>query len=281
MTLRDTAQQVLTEARDGIAWIALYKKGRSWSAEPFWSDYDEKTGTLTFDSDDLPSIHEILEADPNAVIVNGYVSNLGDSEHMTRDTLTAFLRWQYEGQYFRLADHIRQDAQAEAQPAADRYLEQVAQADSLDELDTITEAAANDDTLTGAEYEAVHAAALRKAQGWDPQNQREEPAQSEGTEAPANRPMYKTILEALEIFDSLDPASVHTITEDVSGETMTGTPAELVQRIIEQDKRTGGNISHKAETVEACAIIEAAYAIADGEAITTDDRRAVWTGCKR
>ena len=90
--------------------------------------------------------------------------------------------------------------------------------------------------------------------------------------------MYKTITEALAIFDGLDPSSVHTITEDVSGETTTGTPAELVRRIIEQDKRTGGNISHKAETVEACAIIEAAYAIADGEAITTDDRRTVWTG---
>lgn len=39
--------------------------------------------------------------------------------------------------------------------------------------------------------------------------------------------MYKTILEAVAIFDSLDPASVHEITEDVSKETMTGTPAEV------------------------------------------------------
>ena len=172
-------------------------------------------------------------------------------------------------------------AQAEAQPAADRYLEQVAQADSLDELDTITEAAANDDTLTGAEYEAIHAAALRKAQDWDPQNQREEPAQSEGTEEPTSRPMYKTIPEALAIFDGLDPASVHTITEHTTGETMTGTPAELVQRIIEQDKQTDGNINHGFTSVEGAAIIEAAYALSDGEAITTDDGRTVWTGRKR
>lgn len=64
-------------------------------------------------------------------------------------------------------------AQAEEQPAADRYLEQVEQADSLNELDTITEAAANDDALTSAEYETIYAAALRKAQGWDPQNHQE------------------------------------------------------------------------------------------------------------
>lgn len=162
-----------------------------------------------------------------------------------------------------------------------KYMEQVEQADSLDELDSITEAAANDDTLTGAEYEAIHAAALRKAQGWDPQNQREEPAQSEGTEEPATRPMYKTIPEALAIFDSLDLSSVHTITEDVRGETMTGTPAELVQRIIEQDQETNGNVNHGFTTVEGAAIIETAYALSDGEAITTDDGRTVWTGRKR
>jgi len=33
--LRTTAQQVLEEARDGIAWIALYKEGRGWG--PFAS----------------------------------------------------------------------------------------------------------------------------------------------------------------------------------------------------------------------------------------------------
>lgn len=158
--------------------------------------------------------------------------------------------------------------QAEAQTTADRYLEQVAQADSLDELDTITETAAMDDTLTGAQYEAVYAAALRKAQEWDPQNQQEA----------ASRPMYKTIPEALAIFDSLDPSSVHTISEDVSGETMTGTPAELVRRIIEQDQETGGNISHGAETVEGWAIIEAAYAIAGNEAVTNQDGTHKWTG---
>ena len=93
--------------------------------------------------------------------------------------------------------------------------------------------------------------------------------------------MYKTIPEALAIFDELDPASIHTISEDVSGETMTGTTAELVQRIIEQDKQTSGNVSHGAETVEGWAIIETAYALLGGEAITTDDGRHVWSRRKR
>lgn len=93
--------------------------------------------------------------------------------------------------------------------------------------------------------------------------------------------MYKTIPEALAIFDELDPVSIHTISEGVSGETMTGTPAELVRRIIEQDKETSGNISHGAETVEGWAIIETAYALLGGEAITMDDGRHVWSRRKR
>lgn len=57
-------------------------------------------------------------------------------------------------------------------PAA-HYMEQVEQADSLGELDSITETAANDDTISTADYETIHAAALRKAQSWGPQNKRE------------------------------------------------------------------------------------------------------------
>ena len=155
MILRNAAQQVLTEAREGIAWIILYKEGRGWSAEPFWPDYNEKAGTLTFDSDDLPRIHEILTADPSAVIVNSYESNLGDTESMSRDTLASFLRWQYEGQYSRLSDRI--------QPTAARYLEQVEHADSLKRLWSIYQAATNDDTVSAAQCSTIYRAAALQA----------------------------------------------------------------------------------------------------------------------
>lgn len=181
--------------------------------------------------------------------------------NMERDTL-----WNVQA-----INQAANEEPTEEQPAAARYMEQVEQADSLDELDSITETAANDETISTVEYETIHAAALRKAQEWDPQNQQEAPS----------RPMYKTIPEALAIFDELDPASVHTITEDVRGETMTGTPAELVRRIIEQDEETGGNISHGATTTEGWAIIETAYALLGGEAIITDDGRHVWSRRKQ
>lgn len=90
--------------------------------------------------------------------------------------------------------------------------------------------------------------------------------------------MYKTIPEAVAIFDSLDPASVHTITEHTTGETMTGTPAELLERILEQDSEHNGAIDHSAETVEGWSIIETAYAIAGNEAVTNQDGTHKWTG---
>ena len=73
--------------------------------------------------------------------------------------------------------------------------------------------------------------------------------------------MYTTIGEAIKIFRGLEPNSVHTITEDITGETMTGTPADLVDRITEQDRATDSNISHSATTVEGWAIIEYAYTL--------------------
>lgn len=103
--LRTTAQKVLEEARDGIAWIAFFRKGRGWDAECFWPDID-RDGVFQFDGDDAGEIKDILDTDRNAIFVNGYYTNLGPLDDMTRESLTAGLRWQYEGQFSRLADAV-------------------------------------------------------------------------------------------------------------------------------------------------------------------------------
>ena len=104
-SIRQIAQDVLYEARDGIAWIALYKKGRSWNAECFWGLFDKQEVFTTDYSEDAERLHEILSIDPNAIFVNAYLHNLGPiDDEMTRDTLAKALRWQYDMQYFRLAD---------------------------------------------------------------------------------------------------------------------------------------------------------------------------------
>lgn len=110
-SLRTTAQQVLEDARDGIAWIALYKEGRGWRANCFWPDLD-RDSKFTFDPDDIQELKTILAIDPDAIFVNGYYTNLGPIDEMTRETLTSALRWQYEEQYSRLADAMEQEGAA-------------------------------------------------------------------------------------------------------------------------------------------------------------------------
>lgn len=81
----------------------------------------------------------------------------------------------------------------------EKYLDSIEQAKTPDQLDQITEAAAMDDTLTGAQYEAVYAAALHKAQTWDPQNRerREHRAQS-SQEEEGDKMIPKNIVDIVE-----------------------------------------------------------------------------------
>lgn len=95
-TIRQAAQNVLGEARDGIAWIALWKDGRGWKSEAFYPDYDERTQRFTFEDYELEKLRSVFRRDPDAILVNGYHCNLGDPDCMTRDTLANALRWQYE-----------------------------------------------------------------------------------------------------------------------------------------------------------------------------------------
>ena len=89
--LRDIARDFAAEIRDGIGWTIVYRTGRSWNALTIWSDI-------------WNGEWEILKADPDAVIVNGYYcGHFG--EDMTIDEIAAGIRWHYEGGHNRLADY--------------------------------------------------------------------------------------------------------------------------------------------------------------------------------
>ena len=104
-SIRNTAQGIIEEAREGIAWIAFFKKGRGWDASCFWPDID-KGGSFESEKDDIKEIKSILSTDRNAIFVNGYYTNLGDLDAMTRDSLASALRWQYDMGYNQLADAV-------------------------------------------------------------------------------------------------------------------------------------------------------------------------------
>ena len=90
VSLRDSVKDYQEELRDGIAWVAFWKQGRSWNAELFHLEVD---GTL--EPFDRSRLEEIKAADPAAVILNGYYcGHLG--ENMSLDELTAGVRYHYE-----------------------------------------------------------------------------------------------------------------------------------------------------------------------------------------
>lgn len=102
-SLRIEAQDVLDVARDGIGWIALWKKGRSWTAFPFYPEIT-RDDRLVFEDYEIEQMKNILAIDRQAILVNSYYHNLGDTEYMTRDTLAEALRWQYDLQHYTVAD---------------------------------------------------------------------------------------------------------------------------------------------------------------------------------
>ena len=89
-SLRDTVKDYQDELRDGIAWVAFWKQGRSWNAEYFHLDMDD-----TLYPEDGSRLEEIKSTDPAAVILNGYYcGHLGGD--MSLDELTAGVRYHYE-----------------------------------------------------------------------------------------------------------------------------------------------------------------------------------------
>lgn len=97
--LRTIASEYASEICDGIAWVIVWKTGRSWHAEAVWLDSD----TDLLDQDDLSTVRGILEQDPHAVMLNGYYCG-HFWEDMTINELAAGIRWHYEGGFNLLAN---------------------------------------------------------------------------------------------------------------------------------------------------------------------------------
>ena len=93
------AKEWADELRDGIAWLIVWKTGRSWNAQAVWLSPDNDN----FESEDLELARKVLEQDPKAIMINGYYcGHFG--EDMTVTELAAGIRWHYENGYNLLSD---------------------------------------------------------------------------------------------------------------------------------------------------------------------------------
>ncbi len=89
-SLRDVVSEYQDDLRNGIAWLAFWREGRSWQAEAFHLDLDD-----TLYPEDRARLAEIQAADPRAIVVNGYYSGYL-SEKMDVAELVAGVRHHYD-----------------------------------------------------------------------------------------------------------------------------------------------------------------------------------------
>lgn len=109
--LNAIAREWADELREGIAWVIVWKTGRSWNAQAVWLNCDDDT----FEPEDLELARKVLEQDPNAVMLNGYYcGHFG--EDMTAAELAAGIRWHYDNGYNQLDGSAAFPAEPEPRP---------------------------------------------------------------------------------------------------------------------------------------------------------------------
>ena len=111
MNLNQLAKEIKQAVIDGIAWIAIYKQGRQWGYKIFWFDTaDQEEGTLIIQyPEDRKALEQIHQFDSKAILVNGYFDNLGDTSHLTQESLESHIQWQYEESFNLLCDAVAVD----------------------------------------------------------------------------------------------------------------------------------------------------------------------------
>ena len=115
-SLRTMVGRFRNELREGVAYVAFWKNARGWGAEAFWLDpgYFEDYGDAIED-DDAREMRQIINTDPNAIIVNGF-----ESCPFVGESAVEHIRWIYEDHRCQLVDfykdHCKVKDEFEAQP---------------------------------------------------------------------------------------------------------------------------------------------------------------------
>lgn len=105
MTLAQVVKSVQDDLNAGIAWIAIWRDGRSWDSMTFFQDDGSYEDGYTFDKDDIAEMKNIYENHRNAIMLNGYYCNCGaDPEGVgdglgTLKSIQAGIEWNFYNHY--------------------------------------------------------------------------------------------------------------------------------------------------------------------------------------
>lgn len=103
-SLKEEARLILDDARTGVAWLAIWKTGRTWHAEAIYDvEYTEGRGyhwnvkeSWKIEADTAARLRVIWSEDHDAILVNPIYDNLGTFEEMTLASLINGIRFQYD-----------------------------------------------------------------------------------------------------------------------------------------------------------------------------------------
>lgn len=93
-SLKEVVRSYRDEIVDGIAWVAIWKVGRSWKVWAFWEESGSYDDGYEFDSYDVNRMKEIVKEDHKAICFNGYYMGFG--EDFTNEEIQNKVRWFYE-----------------------------------------------------------------------------------------------------------------------------------------------------------------------------------------
>ena len=74
--LKDVIKAEYEVISDGMAWVVIYKNGRSWESATFWEE-DNYGDCVDFCKEDIEEMKTIAQIDSNAICINGYQMGFG------------------------------------------------------------------------------------------------------------------------------------------------------------------------------------------------------------
>ena len=92
-SLKDIIKEEYSTIADGIAWVAIYKEGRSWKSDYFYEESGSYDEGLVFSADDMEELRRISRVDNKAICINGYYMGFG--EDFTQKEMEDKILWMY------------------------------------------------------------------------------------------------------------------------------------------------------------------------------------------
>lgn len=105
--LYDVAKDLKDVAEEGIGWLLVWREGHGWKGVAVWPDYHEATDDMDFQPDEKETVIKATDEDPDAIIVNSWIHNLGVEDYeVSVSTLENCLRYHYRHKTSLAMDYI-------------------------------------------------------------------------------------------------------------------------------------------------------------------------------